>query len=139
MNERQKGFGQLVVACSDAPEVFDASEESFDQIAVAVEMVIEVALSQAIGTGRDDGLRTSCPDHGNEVVGIVALVRNDSACRQVFDGLGGIIDIGNLARREDHPQRIAQGVDGDVQLGGQPAPRAADRLATGFFLAPAEC
>jgi hypothetical protein len=40
MNERQKGRCEFVVARGDTPEMFDASEETFDQIAVSVEMAI---------------------------------------------------------------------------------------------------
>ncbi len=57
MNERQEGLGQLVVACGDTPELFDASEEAFDQVAVPIEMTIEAALGDSIGAGRNDGLR----------------------------------------------------------------------------------
>ena len=32
-----------------------------------------------------------------------------------------------------HPQRIAQGVDCDIQFGGQSAPRTPDFLTPGFF------
>jgi hypothetical protein len=39
-NERQKGRCEFVVARGDTPEMFDASEETFDQIAVSVEMAI---------------------------------------------------------------------------------------------------
>jgi hypothetical protein len=55
MNERQKGRCELVVACGDTPEVLDAREEAFDQIAVAAEMAIEAALGKTIGTGRNHG------------------------------------------------------------------------------------
>ena len=39
--------------------MFDANKESFDQIAVAIEMVIEVARSQSIGSERDNRLSTA--------------------------------------------------------------------------------
>ena len=55
MNERQKGRCEFVVARGNTPEVLDASEEAFDQIAVSIEMAIEVALGKAIGAGRNQG------------------------------------------------------------------------------------
>jgi hypothetical protein len=139
MNERQKGRCEFVVARGDTPEVLDASEEAFDQIAVSVEMAIEAALGKTIGAGRNHGLRAGGFDCCNEVVGVVSLVRDDSLRGQVLDGLGRTFDVGNLACGENHPQRIAQGIHGDMQLGGQPTPRSTDFLATRFFLAPAEC
>lgn len=133
MNEGQERLGQFVIARGDTPEVFDASEEAFDQIAVPIEMTIEAALGDSIGAGRNDGLRPRRFDHGNEVVGIVPLVGNYGLCRQVFDRLGSTADVGNLTRREDDPQWITQGIDHDMQLAGQSAARATDFLTARFF------
>ena len=121
MNERQEGFGLLVVARGDTPEVFHASEKTFDQIAVPIEMTIEAALGDSIGARRNHGLRARRFDHGNKVVGIVTLVGNYGLCRQVFDRLGGTVDVGNLTGREDCPQWIAQGIDRHMQLADQSA------------------
>ena len=139
MDERQKRGSQFVVSSGDAPEMFDAREETLDQIAVFVEMTIEISLSQPIGTRRNNGLRTGRFDFRNKVIGIVALIGDDGVCGQVLDALGRTVDVGNLPRRENHPQRIAQGIDHDMQFGRQSAPRTADFLTTGFFWAPAEC
>lgn len=139
MNERQEGCGEFVVARGDASKVLDASEEAFDQIAVAVDMAIEGTLGKSIGAGRDNGLCAGRLDLRNEMIGIVALVRDDGLCRQVLDGLGRTIDVGNLPSRENHPQWVAQGIHRDMQLGRQPAPGTADFLSAGFFWAPAEC
>ena len=91
MNERQERRSQFVVARGDTSKVFDASEESFDQISVLVKMAIEAALDKPIGAWRNDGLR-----------------------REAVDGFGRAFDIGNLTGRENHPQRIAQGINHDM-------------------------
>jgi hypothetical protein len=78
-------------------------------------------------------------DRGDKVIGIVALVGNDGLCRQVFDRLGGVLDIRDLTGRQNDSQRIAQGIDRHVEFGGQPSSRTSDFLTTGFFWAPAEC
>jgi hypothetical protein len=44
-----------------------------------------------------------------------------------------------LPGRQNHPQRIAQGIDRHMQFGGQAAARSADFLTPCFFWAPAEC
>ena len=44
-----------------------------------------------------------------------------------------------LPRREYHLDRIAEGIDERVNLGGQSAAGSADGLRTIFFLAPALC
>ncbi len=103
MNERQKGGCQFVVARGDTPEVLEASEKAFDQVAVLVEMAIKAALGKSIGTRRDDGLRAGGLDLRNEMIGVVALVRDDGLCRQTLDGLGRTIDVGNLTGRENYP------------------------------------
>ena len=133
MDERQERGRQFVVSSGDAAEMFDAREETLDQIAVFVELAIEVSLSQPIGTRRDNGLSPRGLDARDEVIGIVSLVGDDGLCRQVLDGLGRTVDVGNLSRRENDPQRIAQGIDHYVQLGRQSSPRTADFLTTGFF------
>lgn len=43
-------------------------------------------------------------------------------------------DVGLLSGRQDQAQRVAQCVDTGVDLGGQSAPRAADRLIATVFL-----
>lgn len=45
MKDRNDVCGQFVVARGDTSEMLDASEESFNEIVIAVEMVIEVALN----------------------------------------------------------------------------------------------
>ena len=139
MDERQKGQSQFVVSSGDAAEMFDASEEAFDQIAVFVEMAIEVSLIQPIGSGRYNSLRTGRFDFRNEVIGIVVLFGDNGLCGQVLDGLGRTVDAGYLSGGKDQPQRIAQGIDHYMQFGCQSAARTADFLTTGFFWAPAEC
>ena len=114
MNERQERRSQFVVARGDTSKVFDASEESFDQISVLVKMAIEAALDKPIGAWWNDGLSTSPLDHVDEVVGVVSLVSNDGLRREAVDGFGRAFDIGNLTGRENHPQRIAQGIDHDM-------------------------
>ncbi len=117
MDERLKGRCQFVVACGDTPEALEASEEAFDQVAVSVEMAIEAALGKSIGTRRNDGLCAGGLDLRNEMIGVVALVRDDGVRREVLDGLGRTVDAGNLTGQENHPQRIAQGIHRDMQFG----------------------
>lgn len=139
MNEREERLGEFVVAGGDASELLETSEESFDEIARPVEVAIEIPRGKAVGARRDNRLRASSLDPGDEVIGVVPLAGNHCLSRQVFDQLGGVVDVGNLSGRQNYPQRIAQGVDRNMQLGRQPAPRAPDLLTPCFFLAPAEC
>jgi hypothetical protein len=56
-----------------------------------------------------------------ERLGIVALVAQDIVCGQVGDEGFGLGDVARLSRRQDEAQRIAQGIDDGMDLGGQPA------------------
>jgi hypothetical protein len=51
----------------------------------------------------------------------------------------GLAEVGRLSRGERDGDRIAQGVDDDVDLGGQSAAGASDGLLAVFFRAPALC
>lgn len=139
MNERQEGLGEFVVTRGDASEMLETCEEALDQIAGAVEMSVELARCEAIGSGRNYGFGASGLDSGHEMVGVVALVGHDGLARQILDQCRGTVDVGDLPGREDDAQWVAQRIDGNVQFGRQSAARAADFLTAGFFWAPAEC
>ena len=139
MNERQEGFGEFVVARGDASELLDATKETLDQISAFVEVPIECTWIEPIGTWRDNRLavlRNDCCDEG---IRIVALVGHNELGRLTLDQCSCLFDVGHLASGKNHPQWIAQGLHGDMQFGGQSAPRAADFLLTCFFWAPDEC
>ena len=81
-------------------------------------------------------LSGDCFDEG---IRVVTLVGHNEFGRLIFDQRLGPFDIRDLPRRKNHAQGIAQGIDRDMQLGRQPAPRTADFLTAGFVWAPAEC
>ena len=133
MNKRQKGVGEFVVARGDASELLEACEETLDQIAGTIEVPIERARCQAIGSGGNHDHGTRGFDRVHEMVGVVALVRHHGLSWQILDQRRSAIDIGNLSGRKNDAQRIPQGIDSDVQFGGQSAARAADFLTARFF------
>jgi hypothetical protein len=75
--------------------MLDAIKEAFDQIASAVQGTTVAALRPAIRARRDNDLRPGGPNSLHEGVGIVALVRNDRLCAQMFDQFVRTGDIGN--------------------------------------------
>ena len=133
MNEGEERLGEFVVACGDESEMFETSEEAFDQIACLVEIAIKSPWGEAVGAGRDNRLGACSLNLRHEVIGVVPLVGNHGLSRQMFDQLGCVVDVGKLSCRQNYSQRIAQGVDRDMQLGAQSAPRATDFLTPGFF------
>ena len=69
MNNGQEGLGEVVVTRGDASEMLETSKEALDQIASLVEMQIELARCEAIGSGRNHSF-----DAGREMVSVVAHV-----------------------------------------------------------------
>jgi hypothetical protein len=139
MNERQEGLGEIVVAGGNASELLDTVEEAFDQMAALVDMSVERTGGEAMGSRRDDSLTALFRYRRHEGIRVVALVGHDKPGDLILDQSAGLVDVGNLTRREDDAQRIAQGIYRDMQLGRQPAPRSTDFLTAGFFWAPDEC
>ena len=139
MDKRQERFGEFVVARGDASELLDPAEKTFDEVAIFVDMVIEISRVESVRARWNDSLAALGHDSLNKRVRIVALVGDDKPGRLILDQYFCLLDVGHLSCRENHTQRIAQGIDRHMQLGGQSASRAADLLDARFFWAPAEC
>ena len=133
MNERQEGYSEFVVARGDASELLDAAEETLDQIATLVDMPIEGARVESVGAWRDDRLAALLGNDAHEGIGVVTLVGDDELGRLVLDQCCRLLNIRDLACREDDAQRIAQGIHGNMQLGRQSAARTANFLTARFF------
>ena len=74
-----------------------------------------------------------------ERVGVVCLVANQGIWVGVLEQRLRASKVMSLTRCEHQLDRITQGVDEHMYLGGQSAARSADRLRTVFFRAPALC
>jgi hypothetical protein len=135
--EIARGF---FIAGRDASELFDELKETLDEVALGIESEVAIASALAVRLWRDDRLDGSHFEALDEGVGVVALVAEEGFglgfSREGFS-LGDIVD---LAAGEAERQRIAQGVDDHMDLGGQSAARAAYGLVDPPFLrAPALC
>ena len=135
--EIARGF---FVAGRDASELFDELKETLDEVALGVEGEVAIASDLAVRLWRDDRLDGSHFEALDEGVGVVALVAEEGFglrfSREGFS-LGDVVD---LAAGEAERQRVAQGVDDHMDLGGRAAARAAYGLVeTPFLRAPALC
>jgi len=119
--------------------MFEHVEETFDEIAFAVEGEIARARGFSVGLGWDDWGDRSIAEGGDEGVGVEGLVGDQSAGIDGFNQRFGTSEIVILARTEHHLDRIAEGIDERVNLGGQSAAGSADGLRAVFFWAPALC
>ena len=139
----QKGIevtSELLVSRSDAAKLLEPIEESLDKVSGLVTMPIDGTLRGSITPRGNNCLGASFLDDVDQLVTIVAFVGHDSTGVDVLNERSTLCDICDLAPGENQPQRIAQRIDTGMNLGGQSAPRATDRLiATVFFGAPAAC
>ena len=139
MNSGEENLGELIVTRRDGPEMLELVEETLNEIAVAVEGEVAGARGFSIGFGWDDWDDRSIVEGGDESVGVERLVGDQSAGIDGFDERFSASQIVILARAEHHLNRIAEGIDERVNLGGQSAAGSADGLRTVFFCAPALC
>jgi len=80
------------------------------------------------------------PGDQDPLVGVEALVGEQNVSVQLRQQCIGPFQIAGLSAGEMKSNRIAEGVDGGVNLGAQPALAASDGLfAAPFFSAPALC
>ena len=90
--------------------MLDFVEETFDQVAFAVEREVTQALGGSICFGWNDDVRAACGYHFNDSVTVVTLVGQHIFRGDAFQEWLGLCAIGDIARREDEPQRISQGI-----------------------------
>ena len=128
------------VAGRDASELFDELKETLDEVAFGVEREVAIAPDLAIRFWRDDRLDGADFEVLNKAIGVVALVAEEGL-RLHFGREGlGLGDVVDLPAGEAERQRVAQGVDDHMDLGGRAAARAAYGLVeTPFLSAPALC
>ena len=105
--------------------MFVFAEETLDEIGLLSDIAVMVNACGAALAGGDHGL-AGLTDRGAEVIGIVGFVGEDMPGGQVGDECMAVGDVAGLAGRDNEAHRVAQVVDRDVQLGGQPASAAAD-------------
>lgn len=97
------------------------------------------ALYDTVDLGRDDDLSAGLLNALHECIGVIAFVTHHRLRGQARDQILCQRDISHLASTEQKPQRVAQSIDRDVNLGAQAPARAAERLRAFFFWAPAAC
>ena len=132
--------GVLFVTRGEASEVFDAIEEPLDAIARPVEHRAEAGFPAAMHHRRDVGCGAGGFDLAAQPVGVVGLVgQHDGALVQVTEQMLGDRAIACLAWGQNQFERQTIGVDERVNLGRQPAARAAHTAIRVAFFEFAAC
>ena len=119
--------------------MFDFVEEALDEIALAIEREIAIALRLAVGFWRDhrsDGPLIECDD---QRIGVIRLIADERTRIGIFEQRLRASQVMGLPWRQHQAAGITQGIDERVDLGGQSSARSADRLRAVFFRAPALC
>jgi hypothetical protein len=140
MDEGQIISGCLFIAGRDAPVVFDAVHEAFDEVAGFVGSFVESTSSPAIAAGRNDWLGTTSANAVDQLVGVVAFVSNHRLGLVLAEQFFRSRYVMLFARPQAKLQRLALGVYGQVQFAAESAARATERFVMRFFLGePAAC
>ena len=126
--------GSFVVAGCDRPELLELAEEILDQVALFVELAIEIARYQTVWSWRDYG---GFAGRGQQVedpaIGIKSAICDQQVgghMRQQRISPGQVV---RLSRRQQKAQRIAERVDQRMDLAAQTAATAAECLVLSFF------
>ena len=96
--------------------MLDLVHEPLDQVALLVEVLVVRDSLRAGAVRRDNGLSASLCDGGSKAIGVVALVSEQVFEGKTFDQALCLTDISDLTCRQDEADRIAEGVDTDVDL-----------------------
>ena len=120
MQEGVESICKFVVSSCDTAELFETIEESLDEVSCLVAVPVDVAFGVAIASRWDDRLGTGGLNDVDQGIAVVTFVGNDSAGRYCLNQGCSLRDIGHLAGRQDQTNRITQGIDTSMDLGGHP-------------------
>ena len=140
MEAGEEVSGGFLVARGDSTELFDKLEETLHKIALSVEREIAVAFDFTVCLGRNDRRYLTHCEARNQAVGVIAFVGENGLGFYLGQELFGLGDVVDLSAGEAQRQRVAQGVDDDMNFGRQTTTRSSYGLVeTPFFRAPALC
>ncbi len=118
-----------VVFGSDATPVFEASEESLDDVSAAIDAPTERVWCPAGCGGWDDGFDVSCREPCAQAIGIIGFVSEQAPGRgDHTEQRYGDADVGDIVRCQGDGDRSAAIVGQAMDLAGPTATRAADRF-----------
>ena len=118
MQKGVESIGKFVVSGCDTAELLETIEESFDKVSRFVTMPVDFALGVAVASRWDHRFGTGGLDDVDQGIAVVTFVGDDSAGRDCLNQGSPLRDIGHLAGRQDQTNRIAQGIDTSMNLGG---------------------
>jgi hypothetical protein len=122
--ETQVTPGELVEPGKDTSIMLDFVDKAFDQVPLSIEVWVVIAALGPVFPWWNDRNGTQRLDAGDEIIGVIALVGDDKAAWVVGEQSGRLRDIVCLAPGELEVQRVAQGIDTEMNLGAEPTTTA---------------
>lgn len=108
-----------IESCGDSSVQFQFAKTSFDQVPLSVELLVVPDPALPVALGRDDGLHFPLLKPTTNLVGIVALVRNQALGTLVLQQRGCTLTIGLFSSGEQQPQGPSQPVAQQMNLSRQ--------------------
>ena len=131
---RQEISGGFVVARGDGSELFEFTEEIFDEVSRFIEISVKIGGRQTIWPRWDYGrFAGGCEGLADPRVSIESLVGDQRISGHLRQQRVGSDQIMGLSRRQQERQRVAECVDQGVDFCAQPAAAFADCLVLIFF------
>src|SRR5258705_6588101 len=122
--------GEFVVACRNGAKLLNFIEEALDEVALAVECEIAIALGLSIGFGRNYGRDFSLRKTIDERISVVGLVCDQGFRIGIFNQALGASQIVDLPCREHQIGGISQGAAERVNFFCQFSTRSALRFVS---------
>jgi len=139
MDEAGKVDGTPIVASSEAPEMLEAAEASFDLISLLVEGFVVGDEDLSVPLGGDHRLGFHAGDYLTQVVAIIRFISKHGIGLLSFKKSGSGCNVVYLASRDMETERSAERIGQHMDLGGQPTSGTPQRLILGPPFPVAAC
>ena len=137
-DEAKKVGGVLFVASGDAPIAIKLAEQVLDEVALFVNVTVDLSLHQSVRFRRNHGFHFFRFNCGEVRVRVVGLVGDEVFPLRLLDELGRFSAVVDVPRREVDVERITEPVNESVDLGRKTSARASNTSILGPPFPPAE-
>jgi hypothetical protein len=136
VKEREEVPCEFFEAHGDASKAFDSLEEALHQSPLLVEVKVDRPSARTVGFGRDDHRTAVALEELHERCSVIGLISCDVGVFDVGEKFMSEFHLMRLAGRKHETDRVPQGVNHSVDLGGRTSARAANFLGPPFLPRP---
>ncbi len=116
MHECKEVWSRLLVPGGDTSELFDQADEPLDLLPVLVQMFVIITWHFPVLLRRDHRLTSLSLRRRHDRIAVVRLVEKIGFRLMLLDQRLGLRDVRRLTGRQDELDRVAQGVDEDMEF-----------------------